>query len=148
MKVNSPVTVTGDHNETQVTNKIKLTKKSKIGTTIGAVVIVAIVVVVALSGGGSGGGSGSPSALIGGVWLLEDGGRAPHDFPEEIEFFSDGTCICEGIYGDVNHGSFSVNGNRLKITIVWDALTYDFVVKGNTLSLSDGDETVIYKRTR
>ena len=139
------VTQLGSGNKAKVDNSKK--KSTKISISIGAVVLVAIVAVFAMRGS-NGSGSKGASALTGGVWTIEEGRRAPSGFPDEIEFFSDGTCLCDGIYGDTNNARYSVDGKRLKITIVWDALTYDFEVKGNTLSLTDWDDTVIYKRER
>ena len=49
---------------------------------------------------------------------------------------------------DDMNGSYTIDNKRLKISALWDVYTYDFEVKGNTLSLTDWDETVVYKRER
>jgi len=142
--------IQGNKNKVDNSQKtINKKKTSKISLAIaGAVVVVAIVAVAALLGGGGGSGSGGQSALIGGVWLAENDGRAPRGFPDSIEFFSDGTCIFD-LYSDAGNASFSIDGKRLKVAILWEAFTYDFDVKGNSLTLrDDSGDTVVYERTR
>jgi len=114
---------------------------NKISIVIGAVVIVSIVAVLGIWLGGNNGG-GSQSSLVG-IWLPEDGGTAPHGFPDDIEFFSDGTLVVEGM-----NGTYTIDGNRLKMTLLWSALSFDFHVNRNLLSLEEDGKTVVYERTR
>ena len=151
MSTTNTTEIQGNKNKVDNSQRtINKKKTSKVSIAIGTVVIITVVgILIAVLGnfGDGSSGGGGRSALIGGVWLPE-AGRVPWGFPDELEFFSDGTCLCDGIYGDTNNARYSVDGKRLKITIAWDALTYDFEVKGNTLTLSDWEETVIYKRER
>jgi len=94
MKVSNPVTVTGDGNETQVTNKIKITKKSSVA--IGTVVVVVIGIVAAILLGGNG---GSPSNAIVGDWTHAGGNGITISFNKDGTYFgSDGSNSETGTY--------------------------------------------------
>ena len=101
-----------------------------------SVLMAALMIALLLAGCGG----GSQSSLAG-EWVPEGGGRAPSGFPDDMEFFSDGTIVFE----DMN-GTYSIEGKRLKITILWEALTFDFEIRRDTLTLKQDGTSVVYAR--
>lgn len=84
-------------------------------------------------------GCGGSSKLLG-EWVAADG-YAMSGFPDEMELFDDGTCIVDGF-----NGSFTTQDGRLKISALWSAMSFDYKVSGNKLTLDDGYDTVDYVR--
>lgn len=80
---------------------------------------------------------GSKSALAGQWWA--DGGSAPMDFPDSIEFFSDGTCYFDGMDGE-----YAVENGRLKLSAWGSSFVYGFKVGGDAMTLSYNGQTVSY----
>ena len=78
-------------------------------------------------------GCDSSSKLVG-RWVATDVNTTGIEYPDDIEFFSDGTTACDGYSGE-----YSVEGSRLKLTfdfgIVNAANTFDYKFDGSRLVL-------------
>jgi len=101
-----------------------------------SVLVAALMIALILAGCGGGG-----KTSITGKWLPEGGGKAPSGFPDDMEFFSDGTIVFEDM-----SGTYTADSGRLVITLLWEAMTFDFEIKGNTLALKQGGIAVAYER--
>jgi DNA/RNA endonuclease YhcR with UshA esterase domain len=96
--------------------------------------VVVFTLAISLTGCGSG-----KSALIG-SWVPENGDHAPGGFPDNVEFYSDGTCNWDD--EDVN---YSVESGRIKFSAWGQAETYDYKINGSKLTLTDDDgDSVTY----
>mgnify|MGYP001265045923 CR=1 FL=1 len=139
-------------------------KKKKTGLIIGlsvaAVAILVVVLILVLGGGGGGGKSG-----IGGKWVVVDT-EGSSDYEEGIifNFKSNGTLTYEapkgtpdelkGLYEMMNllKTKYKTSGDRLTLTIEFfgekDETEMRFTVEGDTLTLYDGSNATILKRSK
>ena len=139
-------------------------KKKKTGLIIGlsvaAVAILVVVLILVLGGGGGGGKSG-----IGGKWVVVDT-EGWSDYEEGIifNFKSNGTLTYEapkgtpdelkGLYEMMNllKTKYKTSGDRLTLTIEFfgekDETEMRFTVEGDTLTLYDGSNATILKRSK
>lgn len=62
-------------------------------------------------------------------------------FPEEVQFMDDGTANLDNIAS-----TYSIDGNTLNIKASWAALSYEYSVSGDTLTLTMDDDSVTYER--
>lgn len=86
------------------------------------------------------------SSKLNGAWVPEGRSSAPFSFPDNIEFFSDGTCEIEGY-----NGEYTVDNGRLKIVLnvgAEIAYTYDYELKNDTLILTREEESIQYVRNK
>ena len=84
------------------------------------------------------------SSKLSGAWVPESGGSAPYRYPDNVEFFSDGTCEIEGY-----NGEYSIDDGRLKLTVdvgVSQAVTYEYELRNDTLVLTRDGQSVTYIR--
>lgn len=100
--------------------------------------ILALVLALLLLAGVLSGCSGK--AALKGRWACT-GGTAPWGMPDEVEFFSDGTCDVDGL-----NGTYAVDGGRLRISAFLSTFTYDYKVSGGKLTLDDGGVTAVYEK--
>lgn len=62
-------------------------------------------------------------------------------FPEEVQFNDDGTASLDNIAS-----TYSVDGDTLNIQASWAALSYEYSISEDTLTLSMDDKIVSYER--
>lgn len=140
-------------------------KKKKTGLIIGlsvaAVAILVVVLILVLGGGGGGAGKSG----IGGKWVVVDT-EGWSDYEEGIifNFKSNGTLTYEapkgtpdelkGLYEMMNllKTKYKASGDRLTLTIEFfgekDETEMRFTVEGDTLTLYDGSNATILKRSK
>lgn len=87
-------------------------------------------------------GCSSQSALVG-SWEAtnHDWSIWVSSFPEEVQFMDDGTANLDNIAS-----TYSIDGNTLNIKASWAALSYEYSVSGDTLTLTMDDDSVTYER--
>jgi hypothetical protein len=97
--------------------------------TVLAVMLVLILCLVPLTACG---------AALSGSWQAEEG-TAPYGFPDEVEFFSNGTCAVDGMSGE-----YTCEKGRVNISVMGGAYTYDYSMSGGSLTLSNDADTANY----
>lgn len=83
----------------------------------------------------------SSGSQLTGSWVVEGSEGAPWNFPDEVTFFSDKTCVVDGFSGE-----YSTQKGSLKLALLGSAYIYDYNVSKSTLVLSDDNYTVTYVR--
>ncbi len=101
--------------------------------------LVLLVVMCLLSACGS-----SASSLVG-EWEAVDYSSDiwVSSFPGEIRIMNDGDISLDSVAG-----TYTIDGNTINITASWEALSYDFSVSGDTLTLSNNKKSVEYKKVQ
>lgn len=113
-------------------------KEICIGTAVFLVIVIILVIIGVVTNGGSQD-SSAPSKLIGQWQVVDD--------DEYLEFFSDGTCTI-GDSHEQQGGTYTAEDGRLKIESRWEAETYDYEIRGNTLTISRGGDPIELERIR
>jgi hypothetical protein len=84
---------------------------------------------------------GTRNSAFVGKWTPSTGGNAPGGFPDNIEFFSNGTIAVEG-----HDGTYSLVDGKLKLSASGQVLVYEYEIRGSRLKLTVDGKTVEYTK--
>ena len=87
-----------------------------------------------------------------GRWRKEDAHSGASRYPDEVEFFNDGTyrAVSTGKRSDWDEAAFDiVDTDHLRMQTAWDRKArYRASLDGDRLTIDDGQEHLVYTRVR